>query len=417
MWILYEWGIRLYGLGILLAGRFSHKALLWINGRKDWSHRLRAAVATEGLPWVWIHCASLGEFEQGRNLIDTLYDEHPGFRILVTFFSPSGYEIRKNYAKAHHVAYLPLDTAANARVFLQTVSPAFGIFIKYELWMNHLREARRLAIPLILVAARPHPEKWSFKWPAQRLFREAYLSFQHIFTQDEASHIFLAKLGHPSLSVSSDTRFDRVSSNRDNWQEVPGIAAFLRGRTCLVAGSTWPKEEDLLLRAWSTLPEDLRPCLIIAPHEIHLAHIQTQINALPKQSLCYSNIDSLSLTHEILWIDQIGLLSRLYAYGSMAYVGGAFDKGLHNVLEAAVYGCNLLIGPRYQRFPEAVELVKLGACQSIDSTESLREAIEGICRNHELREKRSRTLIRYVEDRTGATLSVISWLKKTGWLG
>ncbi|MDP5171093.1 MAG: 3-deoxy-D-manno-octulosonic acid transferase [Bacteroidia bacterium] len=413
---LYTIGIRLYGFAVWFAAHYNRKAADWMAGRQHWKTTLASEVNTPGPPWVWVHCASLGEFEQGRNLIDHLYDHHPEFRVLVTFFSPSGYQIRSKYAKAHHVAYLPLDTPANARAFLNLVSPAFGIFIKYELWLNLLREAARLSLPLILVAARPHPDKPALRWPLRSLFVEGYRSFQHIFTQDEESRLLLESLGHPSVSVSADTRFDRVAANRRQWQALPEIERFLGGRSCLVAGSTWPKDEELLLAAWAKLPDHVRPRLIIAPHEIHPERMEARIAAFPQRELCYGEISQAQETHEILWIDRIGLLSRLYAYGKVAYVGGAFDKGLHNILEAAVFGCSLIIGPAYQRFPEAIDLVSEGACTSVKNEAEFLLALETRLLNFELLENHSRITEAYVAQREGATKKILTWMMQQNWL-
>lgn len=413
---LYTLAINVYGLGIRLAARKSVKARYWVDGRKSWQNDLSQVVKTEGSPWVWFHCASLGEFEQARNLIDELYDHHPEFRILITFYSPSGFRIRSAYPKCHHVAYLPLDTPGNAESFLTLVKPQFGVFVKYELWLNFLREARKQQIPLTLVAARPDPQSKTLKWPARKLFREGYLSFRHIFTQDESSATLLRAIGHPSVSVSADTRFDRVVSNQSQRKSLPHIEKWLDGRACLIAGSTWPTEEKILMQAWESLPREIRPLLIIAPHEIHPDSIDEWIIKSEGKAIRYRDFGLLSGDHEILWIDCIGLLSGLYAYGEIAYIGGAFDKGLHNILEAAVYGCNLVIGPTYHRFPEAVELIETGGCSSVNNTSELTGVLGELLRNSELRESKARINKAYVQDRVGATERILDWMQKERWL-
>lgn len=413
---LYTLAIRVYGLGIRLAAWRSKKAQSWVAGRKSWSENLSRAVQTEGSPWIWFHCASLGEFEQARNLIDELYDHHPEFRILITFFSPSGYEIRSTYGKCHHVAYLPLDTPQNAQSFFQIITPVFGVFVKYEIWLTFLKEARNQAVPLMLVAARPDPQSIALKWPARKLFQEGYLSFRHIFTQDEASASLLRALGHPSVSVSADTRFDRVASNQSQRKSIPQIEDWLNGRSCLIAGSTWPREEKMLMQAWESLPEENRPRLIIAPHEIHPEAIDEWIEKSAGKAIRYRDIDRLSTQHEILWIDCIGLLSGLYAYGEIAYVGGAFDKGLHNILEAAVYGCSLIIGPRHSRFPEAQELIVAGGCTSVNNASELTGVLLELLRNSELRTIAARINKTYIQNRVGATEKVLDWMRNEKWL-
>lgn len=412
----YTLAIRTYGLGIRLAAPRSIKARQWVEGRKSWQHSLASATKTEGPPWVWFHCASLGEFEQARNLIDELYDHHPEFRILITFFSPSGYQIRSNYSKCHHVAYLPLDTPENARSFFQIIKPRFGVFVKYELWLNFLGEAQKQHIPLALVAARPDPHRASLKWPARKLFKNGYLCFQHIFTQDESSADLLRVLGHPSVSVSSDTRFDRVASNQAQRKPFPQIENWLQGRSCVIAGSTWPVEEKILMKAWESLPDEIRPLMIIAPHEIHPESIDEWISQSNGKAIRYRDIGNLAEQHEILWIDCIGLLSGLYAYGDIAYIGGAFNKGLHNILEAAVYGCSLVIGPEYRRFPEANELIEAAGCTSVNNASELTGEFLELLRNSELRRKKARINKEYILKRVGATEKILDWMRSRKWV-
>lgn len=414
--VLYTLGIRLYGLGIRLASVRNPKARFWVTGRHSWQKNLQGAVQHDGPPWVWFHCASLGEFEQARNLIDELYDHHPEFRILITFFSPSGYRIRSSYAKCHHVAYLPLDTPENAREFFQILSPSFGVFVKYELWLNFLREATKQHIPLALIAARPDPQSKILKWPASHISTKGYLSFQHIFTQDEQSATLLKALGHPSVSISADTRFDRVASNQKQRKPIPEIEQWLNGRTCIVAGSTWPTEETMLMQAWESLPEELRPKLIIAPHEIHPDSIDQWVSLSEGKAIRYGDITQITEQHDILWIDCIGLLSGLYAYTEIAYIGGAFDKGLHNILEAAVYGCSLIIGPKYARFPEAIDLIAAGGCTSVNNDSKLAGVFLELLRNSELRRNKERINKAYIQDRVGATQKVLDWMRAQSWL-
>ena len=413
---LYTCLIRLYGLGIRLAALRSRKARDWVAGRKRWRERLEAQVSAPGPDWIWFHCASLGEFEQARNLIDHLYDHHPEFRILVTFFSPSGYNVRHSYPKAHHVAYLPLDTPANARDFLRIVRPRFGMFVKYEIWINLLAACNRQKIPLVLIAARPDPDSPAFRWPVRHLVQNAYTRFRHIFTQDGDSARFFRELGHPSVSVSSDTRFDRVTANKDQWQGFPEIAGWLDGRKCLVAGSTWPRDEELLIQAWLQLPAVSRPCLIMAPHDIHPEKIDQRVRAMEDLAIRYRDMAHIRPRHQILWIDTIGMLSQLYAYGDLAYVGGGFSRALHNILEPAVFGNPIFIGPRYERFPEAVDLIRLGGCMSVSQTGDLAEQIRQVLEQEELRQAKARTNTGYIAERAGATEKILTWLASEGWL-
>lgn len=414
---LYTLGIRLYGLGIWLASLRSIKARRWVKGRASWAQNLQANIQTQGAPWIWFHCASLGEFEQARNLIDELYDHHPEFRVLVTFYSPSGYEIRQSYSKCHHVAYLPLDTPSNAKRFFDIVTPAFAVFVKYELWLNILAEAQSRALKLILVSARPDPEGMSLAWPMRKLFRKGYLSFAHIFTQDDSSATLLRSLGHPSVSVSADTRFDRVASNQSQRVPILAIEQWLGGKTCMVAGSTWPTGDQLLMDAWQALPDDLRPRMIIAPHEIHPDQIDRWVDEADGKAIRYRDIDQISDQHEILWIDCIGLLSGLYAYADIAYVGGAFDRGLHNILEAAVYGCSLIVGPKFRRFPEAQDLIEAGGCTSVKNLSEMTSSLNELLRNSETRKNKAGINRAYIHERVGATQKVLDWMRSQDWIG
>ena len=415
--LLYSFAIALYGGLLHLAASLGHpKAKAWVAGRRNWEARLRAAIQTEGPPWVWIHCASLGEFEQGRPLIDYLHDNHPEWRLLVTFFSDSGFRIRQHYPKAHHVAFLPLDLPGQARRFLSIVNPAFGVFVKYELWLNTLAEARHRNIPLLLIAARPKAESPAFRWPLRGLYRKGYASFAHIFAQDTQAEDTLRSLGLSRVSVGSDPRYDRVAAGAAQWTEVPGIRDFLRGRPCIVAGSTWPQDEALLLPAWQALPPANRPCLIIAPHEIHKEKLRKLTDESAGKALLYSELSQLSDSHEVLWIDNVGMLSRLYAYAKVAYVGGAFGSGLHNILEAAVFGCPLLFGPKYQAFPEAEALVASGGAVSVKTREELQQQLAAWLGNTADTDRLRIANRQFVEEKKGATDTIIRWITAAGWL-
>ena len=412
---LYSASIIAFGWAIRFVSRKRGKARDWVKGRKGWKDRIHK-LAEQEENWIWFHCASLGEFEQGRNLIDYIYDNHPDYKILVTFFSPSGYKVRSSYPKAHHVDYLPLDSPSNARYFLDQLKPAFGIFIKYELWVNILLEAKKREIPLALVAARPNPHALILKWPLKTLFKKTYLAFQHIFTQDEASEQLLKALGHPSVSISSDTRFDRVSTTRETWKDIETIGDWVGETPCLVAGSTWAKDEHVLLEAWNKLPNEIRPKLIIAPHEIKEHRINQQILEAGGKAIRHSHLSGLHAEHEILWIDCVGILSRLYGYADIAYVGGGFGTGLHNILEPAVFGASLIIGPDYRKFPEAADLKSLGGLQTIHSSAEMESVLREYLLTPELRRQSGRTNEQYVADRKGATRIISDWMYESGWL-
>ncbi|MEL6650821.1 MAG: glycosyltransferase N-terminal domain-containing protein, partial [Bacteroidota bacterium] len=307
-----------------LAALFHPKAGLWVQGRRNWPSVLRSRLQDQEKkgPWIWFHCASLGEFEQGRNLLEHIRREHPQYRILLTFFSPSGYEIRKEYAHADLVCYLPLDTHANVREWFSIFEIHLAFFVKYELWLSFLSGLAERQIPTLLVSARFDASSSFVRSPMAKEYKKAFAGLTHIFTQDEITRQTLQQIGiRDNVSRSSDTRFDRVSSNIEEWQEVAGVSQFKQSRLCIVAGSSWPKGEDLLFQCFDRFAERLDLCMIIAPHEINQARIASHCQARAEQSIRYSEIEQLSPEHRILWIDNIGMLSRLYAYADVAYVG------------------------------------------------------------------------------------------------
>lgn len=416
MRFLYHLGIHAYGLGLQLAAPFHPKARKWKHGRKGWQAELRAKVDSAH-PWIWFHCASLGEFEQGRNLLEAIKARYPRYRILVTFFSPSGYEVRKHYAQADHVCYLPLDTVANARAFLQVVQPRWGVFVKYELWLNVLQEASRRGIPMLLVSARMGAGSPFFKSALAPMYRQAFRDMKAIFTQDKSTaQLLRAFSGGENVMESSDTRYDRVHANRVEFRPLPEIERFLNGRMCIVAGSTWPVGEQALMKTVLPLLEAHDACLILAPHEIHPRRIQAWIDQHPGQSLRFSRLNSLHSAHRILWIDNVGILSKLYHYADLAYVGGGWKTGLHNVLEAAVFGCPIVIGPDYEKFPEAWDLIEAGGAFSVGSEAELGQTIQRLMEDKALRERVRAVNTRFVLDRIGATEQILNWCEEAGLL-
>ncbi|TAE56662.1 MAG: 3-deoxy-D-manno-octulosonic acid transferase, partial [Bacteroidetes bacterium] len=304
---LYTLGIRLYGLALWLAAAFRPKARMWVQGRQDWRENLQKALPTHTAPRFWFHCASLGEFEQGRNLIDLLRASYPQGQIVVSFFSPSGYEIRKTYPAADHVCYLPLDTPGNAADFVRILRPDVAFFVKYELWIHTLAALRKARVPTLLISARVGESSSFLRSPLRGLYKEAFAGFRAIFTQDEDSARRIRDFsGNEQVFVSYDTRYDRVTANREAFADIPEISAFVGGRTCMVAGSTWPADEALVLESFTHLIQEHDLCLIIAPHEIHPEAIRSMCRRFPDLSLLYSERAQASGRERILWIDNIG---------------------------------------------------------------------------------------------------------------
>ncbi|WP_370577822.1 3-deoxy-D-manno-octulosonic acid transferase [Mucilaginibacter sp. SP1R1] len=398
---LYNIGIKLYYFTVWLASFFNAKAKLWINGRRQ--QKLSHFNSS-----IWFHFASLGEFEQGRPILEAAKTLHPDKKIVVTFFSPSGYEIRKNTPLADAVYYLPLDTAANARNFIDTVKPAIAIFTKYEYWYHYFNELHGQNIPLYIVSGIFRPGQVFFKWYGG-LHRKMLHFVTHFFLQNEASKLLLHDIAINTTSVSGDTRFDRVWANAQQPKPVPGVNEFKNGQKVFIAGSTWPEDEKLL----ATLPA-LYPGwkFIFAPHEISEEKINSLIGLLPANSAVrYSQITNHHSPFTTLIIDNIGMLSSLYAYGDIAYIGGGFGVGIHNTLEAAAFGLPVIFGPNYLKFNEARELIALKAGFSISNETQLKGIVDTLITDEAFYSITSKKIKNYVEEHTGATQMIIDHIK------
>jgi 3-deoxy-D-manno-octulosonic-acid transferase len=410
MLFTYNIVIRIYYGLIYLASLFNKKAALWINGRKNTTIQPQKGC-------IWFHFASLGEFEQGRPVLEAQRLVFPAKPIVVTFFSPSGYEIRKNTPLSDAVYYLPLDTAANARRFIDTLQPQMAIFTKYEYWYHFFNELHEREIPLYVISGIFRPEQVFFKWYGG-LHRKMLGMVSRFFVQDDASKHLLQNLNITNVTVSGDTRFDRVWANAQQPKELPIIAEFKAGHKVFVAGSTWPKDEALLVKLISHYPDWK---WIFAPHEIgedkitHLMELLPQRLAMRFSEISNRDTDISHLTShvsnlKILVIDNIGMLSSLYQYGEVAYIGGGFGVGIHNTLEAAAFGLPVIFGPNYQRFREARELIDLKAGISIHDFESLKQAADLLMDDAEYRELTSKKIKDYVISNTGATQDIIKYI-------
>lgn len=400
MRLLYSIIILTYRLAISAASLFNAKAKRWIEGRKSLFEKLETAI-DPSKPLAWFHCASLGEFEQGRPVIERFREFHPDHRILVTFFSPSGYEVRKNYTGADHVFYLPIDTRSNAKRFIAIVNPQIAFFIKYEFWFNYVDLLHRKKIPFYLVSAIFRDDQHFFKWYGawQRKMLHYY---RHIFVQNESSKKLLESIGVNNVTISGDTRFDRVTEVAAEAKNIPAAEAFSREGVVMVAGSTWP-EDELILANLLNIPS-LK--MIIAPHEISENKIEHIISLVQEHGkVCrYSKSETSGVEGaKVLIIDNIGMLSSLYRYGRIAYIGGGFGKGIHNTLEAAAYGVPVIFGPNYKKFNEAKELVKLGGAFSIHNEDDLLRTVTRLINHREELENASSASGRYVQENQGAT--------------
>ncbi|MCA1744103.1 MAG: 3-deoxy-D-manno-octulosonic acid transferase [Bacteroidales bacterium] len=357
MQFLYNTGIGLFGLVARLAAPFNTRAALMTKGRAGVWDQLAASDLRGQV--VWVHCASLGEFEQGRPLIEAIKKQHPDYKVVLTFFSPSGYEVRKNYDQADVVVYLPADTRKNAQRFIRAVHPDKVYFVKYEYWYHFFSQLKRANIPLYSVSSIFRKEQIFFKgyggW-----FRDILKCVTRFYVQDEQSAKLLTSLGIHNHVVAGDTRFDRVTAIAAHAAEVPVIADFAEGAQVLVAGSSWPQDEAILADFINHAPANVK--CIVAPHEVHESHITQLIARFRVPVFRYSKLNGpLPSEARVLVIDTIGLLSSIYRYGSVAYIGGGFGKGIHNTLEAATYGMPVIFGPHHKKFKEAMDLIQHGA--------------------------------------------------------
>ena len=398
-----------YKSGISIASRWNGKAKKWVDGRKNWQQELSLKWEVEpGDFVVWMHCASLGEFEQGRPILERIRTQGSTYKILLTFFSPSGFEIRKNYEHADHVMYLPLDSEENATFFLDTVKPQLAIFVKYEFWHYYLQELKQRKIETVLVSGIFRSSQPFFQWWGN-FHRNMLNNFSFLFVQNKESKQLLDGIGLAGkTSVAGDTRFDRVLEAAQHWRPVQHIDAFCDSQAVIVAGSTWPQDEAILSELINDHGSNQK--LIIAPHEIKDENIK-RLKSLFPDSILFSETmphDTQTFTQRVLIIDNIGFLSRLYKYATICYVGGGFNKsGHHNILEAAVYGKPIITGPNFQKFKESVDLKTLGGSFTIENSSQLKQVI--LTMNME---EAGAVAANYVKENAGATDIIFNWLQE-----
>ena len=406
---MYSLIIHLYAFFIELISPFHKKARLMRLGQWKTNGILREKI-DRNAKYIWFHASSLGEFEQGRPLIEKIKAEHPEYKILLTFFSPSGYEVRKNYGGADVVCYLPFDTPYRVKKFLDLSKPVMAIFIKYEFWDNYLSELKRRNIPVYIVSAIFRKEQLFFKWYGG-MYRKVLSYFTHIFVQDDASRELLSKYGVTNVSGFGDTRFDRVQDVYKNTKQVPMVDLFVNNnrsdnQLTMVAGSSWQQDEEVYLNYFNEHPE-LK--LIIAPHEIHKDHLMHIESMLKRPSIRLSEATEKDIKGKsCLIVDSFGLLSSIYRYGDLAYIGGGFGAGIHNVLEAAVYGIPVIFGPKYQKFKEARDLLQVGGAFSITDEKTFESKMEELSTYRDLLEAAGAAAGDFVKSNIGATNRIIA---------
>lgn len=405
MVFLYNLGIRIYLLLVYIASISNKKAQLWLNGRKKWQKKVKSVIDPE-VQTVWVHCSSLGEFEQGRPVIESLREKYPNLKIVLTFFSPSGYEVRKDYKGADYIFYLPIDTRKNAKVFIDLINPKIAIFVKYEFWYFYLRYLNKKGIPTYVISANFRESQVFFK-PYGKWYRRFLQNFDHLFVQNQHSLDLLKSIGITNVTVAGDTRFDRVVKVAQEAKHFSFIEQFCGGETIIVAGSTWPKDEELLVEFFNQAPENVK--LIIVPHEITQTHIQGIQQSYPHKSILYTNRDNEDpKSSRLLIIDTIGMLSSIYRYGHIAYVGGGFGAGIHNTLEAATFGLPVVFGPNYHKFQEAKDLIVQKAAFSINSTKELSDFLNSLINDEQKRLDMGANSKKFVLSGVGAAEKILT---------
>ena len=443
MLILFTIAVLLYALGVRVAAWFGNaKAKQWVEGRKKKGSlsppslskveaskdptesatafrqaqrpaNVEAPEPVEGPTeqWIWFHAASLGEFEQGRPVIEAIKQRHPQFKVSLTFFSPSGYEIRKNYPLADEVLYLPIDTPRNAKEWVQRHQFVAAFFIKYEFWFNYMRALDKAGIPLFYISLILKPDSYFFRTYGS-WFRKQLKTVHHFFVQDETTAELLKQYGMENVTVCGDTRFDRVATIAKQAKPFPEIERFIGGRKCIIAGSTWPPDEKLLLSFYPKLPDDY--CLIIAPHDISEAHV-TQIKAMFPEGQCYTDMNP-EKPSKVLIVNTIGILSQLYQYARFVYIGGGFGVNIHNIQEPVTFGCPVVFGPKYESFKEAVDLVALQGAFSVKNAAELEAVFTRLLTDEKFYKSTSATCLNYLKSQLGATEIIVKGFEKALFL-
>ena len=410
---LYDFILYIYSSLISLSAFFGNpKAKLWILGRKNWEEKIFKAVAKAGKNRIWFHCASLGEFEQGRPLIEKLKANDPSVFIVLSFFSPSGYELRKNYPLADLVCYLPVDTKSNAKKFISIIAPTCIVFIKYEFWYHYFKEAKQNKIPLYIVSVIFRPTQIFFKWYGS-FYRNILKNVTHFFVQDSNSAKLLSGLKLNNVTITGDTRFDRVYSITLENNQIPLLEKFKGDKNLFIAGSTWMEDEKIILPSINLLKLNNYK-FVIAPHEVNenrIKEIIINVSKLfrPSEIVCYSSCSKPEEAN-VLIIDNLGILSSAYRYGNIAWIGGGFGNGIHNILEAAVFGMPVIFGPENKKFNEAEELISLGGAFTVKNSNQLTKVLEELINNEQKLNECALISSDYVKSKVGATEKIISKL-------
>ncbi len=394
---------------VKLLAIFSPKIKLFVDGRKSVFQTLESKINSSDKT-IWFHAASLGEFEQGLPVMEKIKLQFPNHKIVLTFFSPSGYEVRKNNTIADVTIYLPLDTNSNAKKFLKLVHPDLVFFIKYEYWPNYLNELKKLNIKTYLISGIFRENQAFFKWYGG-FYRHALKAFNYFFVQNESSKLSLQKLGFNDVKISGDTRFDRVVAILERDNSLDFIKQFKNNTTTIVIGSSWPKDENLLVNYINQTNEKVK--FIIAPHNIKAEQIQELKNSISKKTILFSEKENTDLSdYDVLIVDTIGILTKIYSYADIAYVGGGFgNPGVHNILEPATFGIPIIVGPNFSHFAEAVALVHQEGCVSISNQNELNDAFSNLISNEDIRHEKGHICSTFVQMNKGATDVIMNQIR------
>jgi 3-deoxy-D-manno-octulosonic-acid transferase len=403
MKVLYNAGIFIFTALASMAAFFNSKASLWVKGRKNWAGKIRENIKP-GDRSVWIHCASLGEFEQGRPVLEALKTNRPDLKIVLTFFSPSGYEVRKNYPVADCISYLPADSPANAEKFIRLVNPEFVIFVKYEFWANYISILYKKQVPLYLISAIFRPDQHFFRWYGS-FFRDLLRMFSIIFVQDKVSYNLLEGINIKNIFQAGDTRFDRVIQITDAAKEIPLLEKFRRDEKLFLAGSSWRPDEEIISQYINNYPDRMK--WVFAPHEIDKQNIERLEKLFTVSRVRFSELSKGPSDARVLIIDNIGMLSSAYKYAYISAIGGGFGKGIHNILEPACWGIPVIFGPNHMKFREAVELLNAGGAKSFNNYNEFEECLNIWLSDKKIYSESAEIAGKYVKTNAGATSIII----------
>ncbi len=406
---IYNLLINFVSIVLQILSFFNPKLKLFVNGRKNVFSKIKSKINSNDKT-IWFHAASLGEYEQGIPVIETIKIKFPNHKIIITFFSPSGYEVKKNNTLADLTIYLPLDTKFNAKKFLKLAHPQIAFFIKYEYWPNYLNELKKLDIKTYLISGIFRENQAFFKWYG-RFYRNALYTFDYFFVQNESSKNLLQKIGFNNIIVSGDTRFDRVIAILNQNNTLDFIEQFKNNQTTIVVGSSWPKDENLIVKYINESTQNLK--FIIAPHTINKQQIQELKNSILSKVVLFSEKENQDLaTYKVFIIDTVGILTKIYSYASIAYVGGGFgNPGVHNILEPATFSIPIVIGPNFSHFAEATALVNQKGCISISNQEELTDALNLLINNDDEREEKGHICATFVQMNKGATNKILNQIE------